>query len=143
MANLPKDWPIEEYKDIASQQFYYEELELRRKAHKTDNPDMSDVWDGLQRKSRDHARNPVQWDATPNAGFSLKPGSSTPWMRVHDDYKEWNVAKQEKDEKSVLSFWKAMIAFRKSHLSCVSTLHYYGLLLLNQIDVRLIHGALP
>jgi len=24
MANLPKEWPIEEYKDIASQTYYYE-----------------------------------------------------------------------------------------------------------------------
>lgn len=24
MANLPTDWPIEEYKDIASQQYYFE-----------------------------------------------------------------------------------------------------------------------
>ena len=81
---------------------------------------MSGVWNGLRRKARDHARNPVQWDASRNAGFSL--GSSTavkPWMRVHDDYKEWNVAEQQQDSKSVLSFWKQMVVFRKKHLSCV------------------------
>lgn len=84
---------------------------------------MSDVWDGLQRKARDHARNPMQWDDTPHAGFSRsRDGSETtkPWMRVHDDYREWNVAKQKDDSDSVLSFWKAMIAFRKANLSCVS-----------------------
>jgi len=48
----------------------------------------------------------------------LKPNSEKPWMRVHDDYKEWNVAKQQEDPHSVLSFWKAMLAFRKKHLSC-------------------------
>ena len=120
MANLPKDWPIEEYKDIASQQFCFEELELRKKNEGTNNPNMRDVWDGLQRKARDHARNPMQWNDSANAGFSLKPNAEPPWMRVHDDYKEWNVEKQLQDRESVLSFWKAMIKFRKQHLSCVS-----------------------
>jgi len=118
MANLPKEWPIEEYKDIASQNYYKEELELRSKAQGTPHPDMSDIMDGLQRKARDHARNPVQWDDSMYAGFSLKPDGEPPWMRVNDDYKEWNVAKQQKNETSVLSFWKAMLAFRKKHLSC-------------------------
>lgn len=38
-------------------------------------------------------------------------------MRVHDDYKEWNVAKQSKEPDSVLMFWKRMLAFRKKYLS--------------------------
>ena len=36
-------------------------------------------------------------------------------MRVHDNYPELNVAKQEKDESSVLSFWKKALALRKEH----------------------------
>lgn len=36
-------------------------------------------------------------------------------MRVHDDYKEWNVAKQMKDTNSVWKFWQRMLALRKSH----------------------------
>ena len=82
-------------------------------------PDMSDIMDGIQRKARDHARNPMQWNAGHNAGFSLR-GDSKPWMRVHDDYREWNVAKQTNDPDSVLSFWKKMLAFRKKHLGSVS-----------------------
>ena len=61
----------------------------------------------------------MQWDDSQNAGFSLK-GDSKPWMRVHDDYREWNVAKQTDDPKSVLTFWKKMLAFRKKHPSAVS-----------------------
>ncbi|KAK4688210.1 hypothetical protein P7C73_g1912, partial [Tremellales sp. Uapishka_1] len=80
-----------------------------------EDPDMADVWDGLRRKARDHARNPMQWDDSPNGGFS----TAKPWMRVHDDYPMWNVAKQINDPGSVHSFWKEMLAFRKSHLSCV------------------------
>jgi len=95
------------------------ELAVRKSETGDSNPDMSDIMDGLQRKARDHARNPMQWDDSPNAGFSLR-GDAKPWMRVHDDHREWNVAKQIGDPDSVLSFWKRMLGFRKGHLSCVS-----------------------
>ena len=36
-------------------------------------------------------------------------------MRVNDDYKDWNVAAQQKDEGSVLNFWKNLLKFRKAH----------------------------
>lgn len=36
-------------------------------------------------------------------------------MRVHDNYPELNVAKQEGDERSVLSFWKKALELRKKH----------------------------
>jgi len=97
------------------------ELAARKAKQGTSHPDMSDVWDGLRRKARDHARNPMQWDDSRDAGFSLgNKDAAEPWMRVHDDYRDWNVAKQRPDGDSVLSFWKRMLAFRKKHISCVS-----------------------
>ncbi len=155
MANLPTDWPIEEYKDIMSQQFYFEsvvfhpcttsvvshppfqnktklktldrKLTARKAKYGTDDPDMTDVWDGLRRKARDHARNPMQWDNSHDAGFSLgNKDAEKPWMRLHDDYKEWNVATQREDEGSVLSFWKRMLVFRKKHLSCVGLIRTFA-----------------
>ena len=36
-------------------------------------------------------------------------------MRVHDDYKEWNVAAQQKDGNSVLAFWTKMLKIRKQY----------------------------
>lgn len=90
--------------------------ELAARKEKTPSPDMSDIMDGIQRKSRDHARNPMQWDDSRNAGFS----KGKPWMRVHDDYPNWNVAKQVDDPNSILSFWRAMLAYRKRHPACVS-----------------------
>jgi oligo-1,6-glucosidase len=36
-------------------------------------------------------------------------------MRIPDDYTTWNVASEVKDPESVLNFWRAMIALRKSH----------------------------
>jgi len=101
-------------------------LVARQKKTGQTDPDMSDIYDGLQRKARDHARNPMQWDASPHAGFSKalntskRATTSAPWMRVHVDYREWNVGKQSGDPTSVLTFWREMIVFRKKHLSCVS-----------------------
>jgi oligo-1,6-glucosidase len=99
------------------------ELSTRREKTGTHSPDMTDVMDGIRRKARDHARNPLQWSSSHNAGFSLgSKDAKAPWMRVHDDYPEWNVEKQQNDPDSVLSFWKKMLKFRKKYLSCVSRL---------------------
>ena len=47
--------------------------------------------------------------ASPQAGFT----SGTPWLSVNSNYREINVAAQEQDETSVLSFYKKLIALRK------------------------------
>ena len=67
------------------------------------------------RSSRDNARTPVQWDDTPNAGFTT---AETPWMDVNENYHDINVAQQLADPDSILNFYKKAIALRKS-LRCV------------------------
>lgn len=64
----------------------------------------------MWRSSRDSARTPVQWDDSENAGFT----TGTPWFYVNQNYKEINVAAQEKDPASLLNFYKKAIALRKS-----------------------------
>ena len=39
----------------------------------------------------------------------------TPWMRVNDDYKLWNVQAESQDGDSVLEFWKKALKLRKAH----------------------------
>lgn len=60
---------------------------------------------------RDNARTPVQWDDSENAGFT----TGTPWFYVNENYKEINVAAQEKDENSILNFYRNLLAFRKQN----------------------------
>jgi hypothetical protein len=36
-------------------------------------------------------------------------------MRVHDDYKSWNIAAQMKNADSAWRFWQAMLKVRKAH----------------------------
>lgn len=71
----------------------------------------------MQRKARDHARTPVQWTASENAGFC--PPGTKPWMRVNDDYKTVNAEAQSKprdnNSLSPLQFWQRGLANRKKH----------------------------
>lgn len=111
MVNVPRSWPIEEYRDIEAVNFY------RTMAAKTggDRAELDRVMRGLQLLSRDNARLPMQWDGgRRHAGFT--DGERGPWMRVHDAYREINVERQLREgDASVLGFWKRMIGLRKQH----------------------------
>lgn len=60
--------------------------------------------------SRDNARTPMQWSDEKNAGFT----TGTPWLKVNPNYTAINAAAQTKDEDSVYSFYKKLIALRKN-----------------------------
>lgn len=65
----------------------------------------------VQKSSRDSARTPMQWTGGRNAGFS----TGVPWFFVNDNYKQINVEEQEKDEDSLLNFYRKLLKFRKEH----------------------------
>ncbi|EKM51645.1 glycoside hydrolase family 13 protein [Phanerochaete carnosa HHB-10118-sp] len=112
MKNFPRSWSLEEYKDVATINYYKQERTRRQKETGKENPNMEDIIDGFQRKARDHARTPLQWNAASHAGFS----TGTPWMRVNDDYAEgWNVEAEMKDPGSVWHFWKRALKLRRQH----------------------------
>jgi alpha-glucosidase len=63
--------------------------------------------------TRDRCRSPMQWANTPNAGFS-PPGVAT-WLPVHPNYMQGvNVAAQETDPTSLLSFYRWLLALRRA-----------------------------
>lgn len=64
----------------------------------------------LSKIGRDNSRTPMQWDTTENAGFS----SHKPWLKVNPNYTSINVAQQQQDTGSVLSFYRSLIALRKA-----------------------------
>ena len=104
MSNwYPKDPSM--YEDVQTR-WQYENVGTKKSSEKR----LQRLWHG----SRDSARTPVQWDSSENAGFT----AGTPWFYVNENYKEINVASQEKDENSVLNFYRRAIALRKE-LSCV------------------------
>ncbi|KAH8904768.1 family 13 glycoside hydrolase [Coniochaeta sp. PMI_546] len=105
MANASREWGIEDYIDVEGRNYYDSVLKQRG-----EGADMQDVLRELRLKSRDNGRLPMQWSSETNAGFT-KAGK--PWMRVNDDFKEWNVETQEGKENSVLAYWRQVLALRK------------------------------
>ena len=65
---------------------------------------------------RDGCRTPMQWDASPNAGFS----GVKPWLPLAEDHVRENVANLEADQLSILSLYKRLIALRKDHAPLVA-----------------------
>ncbi|KAH8895074.1 glycoside hydrolase [Thozetella sp. PMI_491] len=107
MVNMPKDWPIEDLKDIEALNFY----RSMEEAPGTSPETLAYIKSSIQLLGRDNARLPMQWDDSPFAGFTHADGGG--WMRTHDLYREINVKKQQAEPVSVLNFWKDMIRFRK------------------------------
>ncbi|KAJ5111183.1 alpha-amylase [Penicillium argentinense] len=116
MANLAKNYGAEAYIDVEGKNYYNEVLQTRG----GDTSKMADVLREMQLKSRDHGRLPMQWDDSPNAGFTT--ADSKPWMTINKDYVDWNVASQIDDPESIMAYWKRMIALRKDY----SDLLVYG-----------------
>ncbi|MEK7186155.1 MAG: alpha-amylase family glycosyl hydrolase [Patescibacteria group bacterium] len=65
---------------------------------------------------RDPERSPMQWNTSKFGGFS----SVEPWLPLGKEFKEKNVASEEKDKKSFLSLYKSLINLRKSRKSLSS-----------------------
>ena len=92
---------IEQYRDVQSIYQYYHNLSKLPEEKR-----IKKLW----RSSRDSARTPVQWDDSPNAGFTT---GETTWMDVNPNYTWLNAAQQESDPDSILNFYKKAIALRK------------------------------
>ncbi|MDQ1901735.1 alpha glucosidase [Paracoccus sp. WLY502] len=63
-------------------------------------------------KGRDGCRTPMVWDDSPNAGFSV----AKPWLPVKEHQAARHVAGQKGDNDSVLSAYRATLAFRKAQM---------------------------
>ena len=62
-------------------------------------------------KGRDGERTPMQWNTTPNAGFS----TTEPWLPVPPSYKTHNVESESKDPSSIFSLYKKVLALRHTN----------------------------
>ncbi len=60
--------------------------------------------------ARDHARTPMQWDASPHGGFT----DGAPWIMANPDFAVTNVAAATADPDSVLHHYRRLIALRKA-----------------------------
>lgn len=94
---------ISYYNDVETLNSYKEAL--------AQGKDMDAFLKLVHMQSRDNARTPMQWNSSKNAGFS----DAKPWLEVNSNYKNINVEAQEKNEDSILHFYRKMSAFRKAN----------------------------
>ncbi|KAK4701661.1 hypothetical protein P7C70_g4567, partial [Phenoliferia sp. Uapishka_3] len=112
MKNIPKDWTIEDFPDVATQMYWKTQLKERKLTTGESDPDMSDILQNVLQKARDNARTPMQWNNKPHAGFT----TGKPWMRVNDDFADgWNVEDQLDNPDSVLNYWTKVLKVRKAN----------------------------
>ncbi len=93
---------IEDYNDVATRN-QYENL-------KNTSGDLKSFLEDKKQTSRDNGRTPFQWNTEINAGFTL----GKPWLKINPNYTTVNVAVQEKDSNSVLTYFKKIVALRKN-----------------------------
>ncbi len=99
MTNVPFDG-VEAFRDLESVNHH--------RAAVAAGQDPEAVLAALRTKSRDNARTPMQWDASPHAGFT----TGEPWIPVNPNHVEINAAAQVDDPDSVFSHYRRLIALR-------------------------------
>ncbi|RDY26925.1 glucohydrolase [Romboutsia weinsteinii] len=107
MTNIQLE-SINNYDDVGTINAYYEDIEKGI----SEEDALKKVW----MSSRDNSRTPMQWDDSKNAGFS---NSDNLWFSLNPNYVDINVKSQEKDENSVLNFYKSMIRIRKENKALI------------------------
>ena len=101
-ANIPT---IDRYKDVSAINTYA----LFRKLGFSDKFTMK----LCMYASRDNARTPMQWSADKNAGFTT---ADKAWFdEINPNYTEINVEAAQKDENSILNYYRKLLKFRKEH----------------------------
>ncbi|KAK9353592.1 glycoside hydrolase superfamily [Lipomyces doorenjongii] len=106
LVNMPKSWPIEKYKDLETLNYHKQLLN-----DGASQEAMDIAMREFQKKARDHARLPFQWDTSSFAGFS----TVQPWIDVNEDYKEWNAEAQINDPLSVFTYWRSIFDLRRTY----------------------------
>ena len=99
MTNVPFA-SIEDYRDVESLNYY-------RLALAAGKPE-AEILTSLAVKSRDHARTPMQWEESANAGFT----NGEPWFKPNPNYPKINAKAARQDPNSVFKHYQALIKLR-------------------------------
>jgi oligo-1,6-glucosidase len=99
MTNAPFT-SIDDFRDIESVNHYAQAVAAGQ--------DPEAVLAALRFMGRDNARTPMQWDDSPNAGFT----TGTPWLAVNPNHKDINAAAAIADPDSVFHYYRRLIELR-------------------------------
>ncbi|WP_374456103.1 alpha-glucosidase [Nocardioides sp.] len=91
---------IDDFRDIESLNHFREAV--------AQGADPEDVLRSLRSRGRDNARTPMQWDASPHAGFT----TGDPWLPVNPNHTEVNAEAATADEDSVFHHYRRLIELR-------------------------------
>ena len=94
---------IDQYKDVESTN-YFDILCAEGKS-------AEEALHIIGERSRDNGRTPMQWDASEFAGFT----TGEPWLSIPANHSYINVETEEKDEDSILAYYKKLVQLRKDH----------------------------
>jgi oligo-1,6-glucosidase len=64
----------------------------------------------VRKVSRDNSRTPMQWDSSPNGGFTTAPKA---WLAVNPNYKEINAKQELSDPNSIYHYFGQMADLRR------------------------------
>ena len=95
--------PIEAYRDLESLNLY--------EARKAAGYPEAEIMASLYARSRDNARTPMQWDASPHGGFT----TGTPWLTENPNYREINATAELADPDSIFHYYRRLITLRKTY----------------------------
>ena len=95
---------LEDYRDIETINAFHE---LTENGLVTEE----EMMECIKNIGRDNARTPMQWNKSPNAGFT----TGTPWLKVNPNYMLINAEDEMKDPNSVFHYYKKLIALRKEY----------------------------
>ena len=107
MTNVAFD-RLDDYRDLETINEYREAKER--------GDDLDALLKVVHRVGRDNVRTPLQWDDSPNAGFTA---ASEPWIKVNPNYREINVKAALADPDSVFFYYQQLLRFRKENLALV------------------------
>jgi alpha-glucosidase len=102
MTNMPFT-SIEQIDAVDSKRLYKQLLK--------EGKNKEEALDIVADTTRDNSRTPMQWSSNQFAGFS----SNKPWLVVNPNYQSINVAQQENQPDSILTFYKKMIHLRRTN----------------------------
>ena len=94
---------IDQYGDVESTNYY----DILRAEGKSDQEALHIIGE----RSRDNGRTPMQWDSSEFAGFT----TGEPWLSIPANHSYINVETEEKDEDSILAYYKKLVQLRKDH----------------------------
>ncbi len=94
---------------------YYDDIETRNYyayQEKAKEYPRYEVMNQVRFGSRDNSRHPVAWSEDEKTGYGF--GSEKTWLPLNSRAKEINLERDKKSEKSVIGFYKKLLAYRKS-----------------------------